>query len=150
MLLLLAYSYLKQEGGCVFKKLKLVWPGMKSLKTFREDSDKQFHSSPHPLYLSLIFTLSLPCFLSLRYCLLPLNFQWSLKLDFFCHLASAQRSEPHILVKVNFQTESLSYLPPLYVNWLKPHKRNYCVVLSNSYHCYLIVERITLSLVGQK
>lgn len=133
MLLILAYPYLKQEGGCVFKKLKLVWPGMKSLKTFREDSDKQFHSSPHAFYLSLIFILFLPCFLSLRHCLLPLNFQWSLKLDFLYPLASEQSSELHILVKVNSQTESLSYLPPLYPNWLKPHKRNYCAVLCQSH-----------------
>lgn len=133
MLLILAYPYLKQEGGYVFKKLKLVWPGMKSLKTFREDSDKQFHSSPQPLYLSLILILSLPCFLSLRYCLLPLNFQWSLKLDFLYLLASEQSCEPHILVKVNSQTESLSYLSPVYLNWLKTHKRNYCVVLCPSH-----------------
>lgn len=133
MFLILAYPYLKQEGGCVLKKLKLVWPGMKSLKTFREDSDKQFHSSLHPLYLSLIFILSLPCFLSLRYCLLPLNFQWSLKLHFLYLLTSEQSSELHILVKVNSQTDSLSYLPPLYLNWLKPHKRNYCVCLCPSH-----------------
>lgn len=129
MLLILAYSYLKQEGGCVFKKLKLVWSAMKSLKTFKEDSDKQFHSSPHPLYFSLIFILSHPCFLSFSYCLLPLNFQWSLKLDFLYLLVSERSSEPHISVKVNSQTESLNYLPPLYLNWLKPHKRNYCVCL---------------------